>query len=151
MTNSTQTEWVNVTSKPKKSKNKQTFKIHKNNKPRFNFDSDESQTKHNTTVKVTTTEFPEISSSKKKTGGSFFDFNDGSKKQDSWAVKLKLSVETPKTVAPIKPTKPDPKHAIYLYDWEVDKLCRTMKWGDFEVMMDDVIIIPDNQPKPTKK
>ena len=148
MPNSTQTDWIDVTSKSRRKKKKQIFKIHKNNGPRFNFDQDESQTKHNTTVKVTTTEFPEISSSKKKTGGSFFDFNDSSKKQDSWAVKLKLSVEASSEVPNIKPKKPDPKHATYMYDWEVDKLCRTMAWGDFSVMMDDIIIIPDDQPKP---
>lgn len=147
MSNPTQTEWVNVTSKSKRAKKKQTFKIHKNNGPRFNFDQDESKPKHNSTVKVTKTDFPEFSS-KNKTGGSFFDFNDSCKKQDSWAVKLKLSVETPSEVPTIKPKKPDPKHATYMYDWEVDKLCRTMKWGDFTVMMDDIIIIPDDQPKP---
>ena len=147
MSSSTQTEWVNVTPKSKKSKKKQIFKIHKSNGPRFNFDSDESQPKHKT-GNITKNDFPEISS-KNKMSGYFFDFNDSPKKQDSWAVKLKVSIETPKTPIPvIKPNKPDPKNATYLYDWEVEKLCRTMNWGDFEVMMDDVIIIPDNQAKP---
>ena len=124
MSSSTQTEWVNVTP-----------------------NSDESQPKHKT-GNITKNDFPEISS-KNKMSGSFFDFNDSPKKQDSWAVKLKVSIETPKTPIPvIKPNKPDPKNATYLYDWEVEKLCRTMNWGDFEVMMDDVIIIPDNQAKP---
>ena len=42
----------------------------------------------------------------------------------------------------------DNKYTTYLYEHEVDALARTMRWGDFEVMMDDVIVVPDGQPKP---
>ena len=146
----TPTEWIDVPSKKNKNKNKnkRTFYVHKKTGPRFNFDFNDSQPK-NKTISITENEFPEFSSLKKKTGGSFFNFNDTSKNHDSWAVKLELSVETPKTTIPvIKPKKSDPEKATYLYDWEVEKLCRTMNWGDFEVMMDDVIIIPDNEQKP---
>lgn len=39
----------------------------------------------------------------------------------------------------------------YLYDHEADALLLTMKWGDFDIMMEDVIIVPDGQPKPQTK
>ena len=42
----------------------------------------------------------------------------------------------------------DKQYITYMYEREVDTLVRTMKWGDFEVMMDDVVVIPDDQPKP---
>ena len=42
----------------------------------------------------------------------------------------------------------DKKFITYLYEHEVDALARTMRWGDFEVMMDDVVMVEDGQPKP---
>lgn len=42
----------------------------------------------------------------------------------------------------------DKQYITYLYEHEVDALARTMKWGDFEVMMDDVVMVEDGQPKP---
>tara|TARA_B100000963_G_C22613205_1_gene665929 strand:+ start:1919 stop:2206 length:288 start_codon:yes stop_codon:yes gene_type:complete len=45
--------------------------------------------------------------------------------------------------------KQKPKSSkTYLYNYEVDDLVKKMNWGDFECMMDDVIIVPDGQPKP---
>ena len=43
--------------------------------------------------------------------------------------------------------KPNTKKT-YLYDHEVDQLLSKMNWGDFECMMDDVIIVPSGKPKP---
>lgn len=43
------------------------------------------------------------------------------------------------------------KFTIYLYEHEVNKLLHEMKWGDFDCMMEDVIIIPNDQPKPNTK
>lgn len=40
------------------------------------------------------------------------------------------------------------KFTVYLYDHEVDELAHTMKWGDFEVMTDDVVVVPYGVSKP---
>ena len=43
------------------------------------------------------------------------------------------------------------KNQIYLYDREVDELCKKMNWGDFECMMDDVIVVPEGEKKPNHR
>ena len=69
------------------------------------------------------------------------------KPESTW-VNVVKSKPKPK---PEPEPEPEPKKYVYLYDSEVDLLVKTMNWGDFECMMDDVIIVPEGEKKPDSK
>tara|TARA_Y100001970_G_C14185179_1_gene832193 strand:- start:282 stop:638 length:357 start_codon:yes stop_codon:yes gene_type:complete len=116
--------WTQVSSNKKKKSKK--FQVTGSSRPRFVF-CNKKNTKNNDNQ-----EFPPIN---QKTGNT-----QGNKKtQISWSLHVQQG--------PPKKTKNE-KNTIYLYDSEVDNLVKTMNWGDFDLMMDDVEIVPEGQPKP---
>ena len=164
-------EWTTVVSKnSKKSRKSKSSKKHIQSstynfstssiKPRFVFQGeDKTKIQEKQTKSITKTVFPELKQKQQKNRPRF-EYHEQDvtsvqpkKKENIWSsIVCKSHQETPKKETSLSveknETKKQNKFTIYLYDREVNKLLREMKWGDFECMMDDVIIIPNNQPKP---
>lgn len=134
-------------------------------KPKFDFQEDiKTNTQEKQSTKsISVNHFPELKKKQEKKNKPRFEYEEDKSvdqsRQKTWSSIICKKQENPpkiecaisiKKVETTEIKKPN-QFTIYLYNREVNKLLGEMKWGDFECMMDDVIIIPDDQPKPNTK